>query len=100
MSDGPTQVFVYYRVRVADGAAAIAAAQAGQAHLRVTLPGLACTLSRRVDDAAEHLTLMETYAHGDAVTAAAQRDIERQMRAAIEAWLVGERHIEVFVPCA
>ena len=100
MSAGHAQVFVYYRVRAADGTAAIAAVQAGQARLKVTLPGLACTLSRRVDDAAEHLTLMETYARGDGVTAAAQRDIERQMRAAIEAWLVGERHIEVFVPCA
>ena len=100
MSDGPAQVFVYYRVRAADAAAAIAAVRAGQAHLRLSLPGLACTLSRRADDAAEHLTLMETYAHADAVTAAAQRDIERQMRAAIEAWLIGERHIEVFVPCA
>lgn len=100
MSAGPAQVFVYYRVRAADGAAAIAAVQAGQAHLKVALPGLACTLSRRADDTAEHLTLMETYAHAEAVTAAAQRDIERRMRSAIEAWLVGERHIEVFVPCA
>ena len=100
MSDGPAQVFVYYRVRAASAAAAIAAVQAGQADLRVTLPGLACTLSRRADEAAEHLTLMETYAHATGVTAAAQHDIERQMRAALEAWLVGERHIEVFVPCA
>ena len=100
MSDGRAQVFVYYRVRAAGAAAAISAVQAGQADLRVTLPGLACTLSRRADEAAEYLTLMETYAHADGVTAAAQRDIERQTRAAISAWLVGERHIEVFVPCA
>ena len=100
MSAGPAQVFVYYRVSAADAAAAIAAVQVCQAHFRLASPGLVCTLSRRADDAAEHLTLMETYAHADGVTAAVQRDIERQMRAALEAWLVGERHIEVFVPCA
>jgi Domain of unknown function (DUF4936) len=100
VSAGPAQVFVYYRVRAADAAEAIAAAQACQARLRLTLPGLACTLSRRAEDAGEHLTLMETYAHAGGVAPAGQRDIERQMRAAIEAWLIGERHIEVFVPCA
>lgn len=101
MSTGPAQVFVYYRVRAADAAAVIAAVQACQTHWRLALPGLACALSRRAGEAAEEpVTLMESYAHADGVPAEAQRKIEGQVCAAIETWLVGDRHIEAFVPCA
>lgn len=99
MSSGAAQVFVYYRVRAEDAAAAIAAVQACQARLRLTWPGLVCTLSRRADEAAEHVTLMETYAHADGVAAAARREIERELGTAVQAWRLGERHVEVFVPC-
>ena len=100
MTSQAEQVFVYYRVQAVDVAAAIAAAHAFQAHLQTLMPGLACTLSRRVEDDAERSTLMETYGHADGVGPDRQRDIERLAGDALAAWIVGERHVEVFVPCA
>ncbi|MDP1693178.1 MAG: DUF4936 family protein [Burkholderiaceae bacterium] len=64
------------------------------------MPGLACALSRRAEDDPKLLTLMEAYAHADGVTADWQRNIERMAREHLAAWVVGERHVEVFVPCA
>jgi Domain of unknown function (DUF4936) len=96
VSAGAAQVFVYYRVRAADAPAVIAAVRAQQD----SLPGLACTLSRRVNEDVELVTLMETYAQAGGMSAAAQRDIEARMQGALAQWIVGERHIEVFVPCA
>ena len=100
MSPGAAQVFVYYRVRAADVAAAIAAVRALHAGLQAALPGLVCTLSRRADDAADLPTLMETYGHVDGVGDTWRLEIERVAREGLAAWTVGERHIEVFVPCA
>ena len=100
MSPGAAQVFVYYRVQAGDAAAAIAAGRTFQIDLRALLPGLNCTLNRRADDSGEQLTLMETYAHAEGVGPAWTRDIERLGRDALAAWIVGERHLEVFVPCA
>ena len=100
MNSQAAQVFVYYRVQAADVTAAIAAAHALQVHLRALMPGLSCTLSRRVDNDAERPTLMETYGHVDGVGPDRQRDIERLAGDALAAWLIGERHVEIFVPCA
>jgi hypothetical protein len=57
-------------------------------------------LSQRGDAAAEALTLMETYAHAGGVPANWQAEIERDARDQLGAWIVGERHVEVLVPCA
>ena len=100
MSPGAAQVFVYYRVQARDAAAAIAAVRMFQNDLLALMPGLNCTLSRRADDSGEQLTLMETYTNAEGVGAAWQRDIEQRAHDALAAWIVGERHVEVFVPCA
>ena len=100
MNSQAAQVFVYYRVHAAHVAAAIAAVRALQAHLQALIPGLSCTLSRRVEVDAERPTLMEVYGHADGVGPDWQRDIERLAGDALAAWIVGERHVEVFLPCA
>jgi Domain of unknown function (DUF4936) len=100
VSGGATQVFVYYRVRAVDAAASIAAVQALHARLATALPGLVCGLSQRAGCDADPVTLMETYSHVDGVSADMQRDIEAGLGPALQPWLVGERHVEVFVPCA
>ena len=100
---GGAQLYVYYRVRPADAAAVIAAVGALHAGWRDRWPGLACTLARRVeerDGADEPLTLMETYHQPGGVPDACQREIERAARERLGAWIHGERHLEVFVPCA
>lgn len=97
MTPGTAQAFVYYRVRAADATLAIVAATAFQAELRLSMPGVIATLSRRVDDDRETATLMETYRGADD---ARQRAIEQQANDALARWLVGPRHVEVFAPCA
>ena len=100
MSPGAEQLYVYYRVRPADAAALIAGVRTLHADLQTTLPGLICSLSQRTHDSAELITVMETYAHGDGLPASWQRNIEQQAQRRLAAWIVGERHAEVFVPCA
>lgn len=100
---GGAQLYVYYRVRPADAAAVIAAVGALHAGWRARWPGLACTLARRAeahDRADEPCTLMEIYQQPGGVPEACQREIERAARERLAAWVVGERHLEVFVPCA
>ena len=43
-------------------------------------------------------TWMEVYRHPCGVSEALQAEIERAVGAATR-WIVGERHVEVFVPC-
>ena len=100
MNAGAAQVYVYYRVRRSDAPALIAAVRELHARWQAAHPGLVCTLSRRVDDSADALTLMETVAHTDGVPAAWQNALEREAVERLGAWTVGERHVEVFVPCA
>jgi uncharacterized protein with von Willebrand factor type A (vWA) domain len=99
VSSQATQVFVYYRVQAADVEAVIAAVAALQARLRTQMPGLTCGLSRRAEHHAEQATLMETYAHAYGVGPDRQRAIEHLAGEALGAWIVGERHVEVFVRC-
>lgn len=100
MSPGAAQVFAYYRVRPADALAVVAAVRALHDTLQAVMPGLVCTLSRRADSDTELLTLMETYTHADGVDDAWRLSIDCSARDALAAWVVGERHVEVFVPCA
>jgi uncharacterized protein DUF4936 len=94
------QLYVYYRVRSADAGAVIAAARALQRDLQVAWPGLSCTLSQRADDAADLLTLMETYAHADGVSDEFRRAVEQGAQQRLGQWIAGTRHVELFVPCA
>jgi Domain of unknown function (DUF4936) len=100
VSLGAARLYVYYRVRPGDAPVLIAAVRALQAQWQAAHPGLVCSLSQRGDAAAEALTLMETYAHAGGVPANWQAEIERDARDQLGAWIVGERHVEVFVPCA
>ncbi len=98
------ELFVYYRVRSADAAVASAAAQAMQAQLRTRHPELIARLLYRPDSADGEQTLMETYATDPAraprgISAALQAAID-DAALALQPWLDGPRHTEVFVGCA
>lgn len=99
MADG-LEHFVYYRVRRADDARAESAVMAMQAELAARWPGLQGRLLRRVDGgpATGDVTLMEIYAGLPSPEAAAE--LESLAFARLAPWLVGERHVEAFVPCA
>ena len=100
MADVP-QRFVYYRVRWADLAQAQAAAKTMQVECEARWPGLQARLMRRVEDRAGgdgETTLMEVYAGLPSPAAAAE--LERLAHERLAPWLVGERHVEDFEPCA
>ena len=95
------QLFVYYRVRSDHVPAVMAALRALHAGWQREEPALGCELMQRVGDGGpEQVTLMEIYRHTGGVTPAWQQRIEREVHAALAPWLVGERHVEVFAPCA
>lgn len=94
------QLFVYYRVPAADVAAASVAVRELHAVWCAQHPAMACELLQRVDAAAGLVTLMEVYRCADGVTSAWQARIEADATAALAGRLVGERHVEVFAPCA
>jgi Domain of unknown function (DUF4936) len=86
--------YVYYRVRLHDAAAAVAAVRA--MHARWSAAGVTCELLRRAGQT-DGVTLMETYRDAPPATLAA---IEAEAHAALSPWLVGERHTEDFDLCA
>ncbi|MDH4061445.1 MAG: DUF4936 family protein [Aquincola sp.] len=95
---GPKR-FVYYRVPHDGRARAEAAVRALHDELRARWPGLRCCLLRRADHAsADHATLMEIYE--GLPSPAALAEVEALALARLAPWLVGERHIEAFEPCA
>ena len=100
MSPGAANLYVYYRVRSADAAQLIAAVDSLQARLCSEFPGLVCSLSRRADDGAKGPTFMETYRHAEGLSPPTQQMIEDQVGPALRAWIVGDRHVERFIPCA
>ena len=93
-------VYVYYRVRPADAAAAIAAVRRFQAGLGVALPGLHCSIAQRGEQGGELLTLMETYGHPSGLSAAWRLETETLAQTQLAPWTVGQRHVEVFETCA
>ena len=100
MSPGAANLYVYYRVRSADAAHLIAAVDSLQARLCSEFPGLVCSLSRRADDDAKGPTFMETYSHAEGLSPPLQQLIEANVGPALRAWIVGDRHVERFIPCA
>jgi len=95
-----SQLFVYFRVRADDAAAAVAALRRLQAGWMAEDSGLRCELMQRVDEPAGHVTLMEVYRHAQGVAPAWRQRIEHEAGATLAHWLVGERHQELFAPCA
>jgi hypothetical protein len=96
-------LFVYYRVRASDRKIFVAAARALQSRWRARIPGLQPRLHERADAAGPQdgtVTLMETYALPAGIDPALQATIEDEARAELGRWIVGDRHVEVFVSCA
>jgi quinol monooxygenase YgiN len=93
------RLYIYFRVKRESEAAAVQALRELHAAWQVPMPGLRCELMRRADQSAE-VTLMEAYRCNDGVSAEWQQRIEREATACLEAWLIGQRHVEVFEPCA
>ena len=93
------ELFVYYRVRSADTAAAHAAVRAMQHGLRQTHPGLATRLLTRAGEGDGLQTWMETYSLAGSAEGIAP-GIETQIEARAASWsdlLAGPRHVEAFV---
>jgi hypothetical protein len=101
-ASGASVLFIYYRVAVADLAAAVVAARVAQQALCDAHPGLQASLMQRPSSATEppQVTLLETYRTGSAALALPVELIEQRMTAALAPWLRGPRRIEVFEPCA
>ena len=98
------ELFIYYRLRSENAAAAEAVVHEFQATLRRQHPQLIARLLQGADATGTNRTWMETYSidpRRDAVgiTAAMQADIEREA-GALRPWLDGSRHTEAFVACA
>ena len=93
-------LFIYFRVERDNVAEVATAVNELQAAWRVAMPGLRCELLRRAEEHGDAVTLMETYAHHGGVIPAWQERIERDAGVHLKSWLIGERHVEVFEPCA
>jgi hypothetical protein len=96
------RLYVYYRVAVADLGLCVLAVRSLQAELRRAHPGLICELLQRPgsEDAAGQRTLMETYARPGGVDDALQAHIAHAAATALALLAAGQRHVEVFEPCA
>ena len=98
------ELFIYYRLDVADTPAAQAAVAVFQADLLARYPWLKARLLRRPNATDGQETWMETYAADPAlnstgITPAVAAEIE--LAAAVLApWVRGPRHTEVFLACA
>lgn len=97
------EVFVYYRVRSEDLPAARSAIDALHAQWQARHAGLACALLQREaepDGSVKVVTLMEVFTAPRGVPFTWQQSIEADALAALAPWLVGRRHVEVFLRCA
>jgi hypothetical protein len=98
------ELYVYYRVRGADSAAAEAEVLALQAELRAATPGLQARLLKRPDEQDGRQTWMEIYSMESAVNidgVSARLEASIEARAAERLTHVdGIRHVEVFLACA
>jgi hypothetical protein len=96
------ELFIYYRVRAGDAAAALAAVQRLHAELRERFPGLRARLLQRPETDQGLLTWMETYATDPGtggIDAAMQTHIETRASALLPL-IQGARHTEAFTACA
>ena len=100
------ELFIYYRIQTVRAPAALAAVQAMQQGLRDRHPRLAARLLRRPDEPGDNpndqQTWMETYSFPDAggVSFELQAEIEAHAAKVLMPFVLGTRHIEIFVPCA
>jgi hypothetical protein len=89
--------YVYYRV--AAGAADEALARVRVLHERwcAAVPALRCERLRRADAGSDTATLMEVLRGATPEQLAA---FEAEAQRELAPWLLGERHVERFTPCA
>jgi len=94
-------LFVYYRVPVANQAAAREAIKVIQQRLCNEHPGLTTRLMRRADTHQGSLetTWMEVYEHPSGVCAVCEARL-RDLADALPHGLIGARHVETFCPMA
>jgi Domain of unknown function (DUF4936) len=97
------ELFIYYRVNARRATEARSKVLEWQRELGAAQPALHCRLLMRPVEREGLQTWMETYAiadpaHGVDVDALHKR-IE-QGPPGMQSWIVGERHVEVFIPCA
>jgi Domain of unknown function (DUF4936) len=93
------RLYIYFRVMRESEAAVVAAVRELHATWPLTMTGLRCELLRRAGQSGD-VTLMEIYGCAQGVSTEWQERIERDASARLEPWLVGQRHVEVFEPCA
>lgn len=98
------ELFIYYRLDPLDAPAARRAVAAFQAELRARYPWLRTRLLRRSRASDAQETWMETYTADPAmnstgITQEVAAQIE-QAATALAPFVRGDRHIEVFLPCA
>ncbi len=98
------ELFIYYRLDVADAPAAQAAVAVFQASLSARYPWLRARLLRRPNATDGQETWMETYAADPAlnstgITPAIAAQI-KLAAAVLAPWLRGVRHTELFLACA
>lgn len=99
--------FIYYQIAPPDLPRVQAAVVAFQQQLRQDWPGLQARLLQRPTAHEGRLTLMEIYRFGPSARPSQPANIASRLTPAIEQaargiapWLQGERHVEVFQPCA
>lgn len=99
--------FIYYQIAPPDLPQVQAAVAAFQQQLCQDWPGLQARLLRRPTAHEGRLTLMEIYGFGPSAQPSPPADASPGVLSAIEqaargiaSWLQGERHVEVFQPCA
>jgi hypothetical protein len=97
MNDSARCVFVYFRLPAPHEAAVAAAWRDRSVRWLASIPGLHCELMRRADRAGDEVTLMEVYR---GLGSEAQARVLAEAAQALAAWPLGERHVEVFEPCA
>jgi hypothetical protein len=93
----PRQLFIYWRVTIAQLPLARQAMLDVQQRLCREHAGLQASLLLRDDEAgAAEATLMETYASPGGIDSSLQRRIDALCDAATAAWRRGPRHVEAF----
>jgi len=95
------ELFIYYRANVQRATEVRSTVLEWQRELGATHPALQCRLLMRPVEREGLLTWMETYAITDPAQASdnALRERIEQGPADLQTWIVGERHVEEFVPC-
>lgn len=94
--------YLYYTVAETDLPAVRAAVAGCHARWQSRWPGLRLELLRRPGLRQGRVTLMEIYQPpaGPAPDGATLEALDAEVRTGLAAWDCGERHVEVFLPCA